>query len=521
RNHCLATAGTPKPCEHGTCSHGESVTPTCVCDTGYALEASACVRNACIPLANEAAACDAHATCAYLGGGQVQCACTFGYDGDGKTCTRNACVPLNGGPNPCGANQSCASVAGKASCSCQANYADCNATAADGCEVQLTTDASNCGSCGFACAPKLACHVGACDARATSLSLSYSGSWAVMPDNSIGGWGNNAGSAAPTLSAAWGHATQLSGNFTQTCAIRPSGNTVSCWGGNASGELGITDTAAVAVDLNIASVHSVSAGYTYSCAAAGAAGNVFCWGAGDAGVLGDAASHARTPVPYLANSPVATVSGAVTVAAGSKLACALTAAGAISCWGADDTGAAFLAESVRAGWSNDHPAIGNATELCVGYGHGCAVLSNHTVVCWAVVTKDTTVALAAGGLTASVLRDQASTISVANVTHVACGQYHTCVSTSAGEVYCWGNNTNGQLGSGDTNSSSTPVKTLNSSALAGNDGVRTVYSGSVANHTCEQTRSGKVYCWGWNYYGQIGAVAANPVLTPVEITGWP
>ncbi len=79
------------------------------------------------------------------------------YDGD-------VCLewPLNGTANEnCGQSSYCSA----GSCvSCQQSMANCNQNSSDGCEVNLTNDASNCGSCGHACGPGQSCANGSCTA---------------------------------------------------------------------------------------------------------------------------------------------------------------------------------------------------------------------------------------------------------------------------------------------------------------------------------------------------------------------
>ena len=41
---------------------------------------------------------------------------------------------------------------------------------------------------------------------------------------------------------------------------------------------------------------------------------------------------------------------------------------------------------------------------------------------------------------------------------VVTGQWHTCTVLTDGSVYCWGENDNGQLGTGDTSSTLIPAK---------------------------------------------------------------
>jgi hypothetical protein len=77
---------------------------------------------------------------------------------------------------------------------------------------------------------------------------------------------------------------------------------------------------------------------------------------------------------------------------------------------------------------------------------------------------------------------------------------YTCAIKS-GALYCWGYNGYGQLGDGTTTNSNTPVAVTNMGS-----GVTAVAAG--AYHTCA-IKSGALYCWGLNNYGQLGASSSQ------------
>jgi alpha-tubulin suppressor-like RCC1 family protein len=84
--------------------------------------------------------------------------------------------------------------------------------------------------------------------------------------------------------------------------------------------------------------------------------------------------------------------------------------------------------------------------------------------------------------------------------------YHTCAITQSDEVYCWGLGDNGQLGDGNLQSSSVPVRVLTSaddpdSALPG--GVAIEYVAVGVDNTCVAT-SEDIYCWGSDTAGKLG-----------------
>jgi alpha-tubulin suppressor-like RCC1 family protein len=89
--------------------------------------------------------------------------------------------------------------------------------------------------------------------------------------------------------------------------------------------------------------------------------------------------------------------------------------------------------------------------------------------------------------------------------------YHTCALTAAGEAYCWGLNTHGQLGR------STPERALSPVAVAG--GVRFVAISSGTSHTCAVTAAGAAYCWGLNHLGQLGDGTISSSMEPVAVAG--
>ncbi len=86
--------------------------------------------------------------------------CNAGYQNCNNAAADGCEVNTNGDPNNCGGcGHVCNTPNGTPGCgsglctvaSCNTGYANCNGNVADGCEVNTTTDNSNCGSCGNAC----------------------------------------------------------------------------------------------------------------------------------------------------------------------------------------------------------------------------------------------------------------------------------------------------------------------------------------------------------------------------------
>lgn len=96
------------------------------------------------------------------------------------------------------------------------------------------------------------------------------------------------------------------------------------------------------------------------------------------------------------------------------------------------------------------------------------------------------------------------------VVQVACGLHHTVVLTLAGEVYCFGSNQFGQLGTGDMQPVIGPVRVN----VPGN--VCQVAAGS--NHTVLLTFKGLVYTFGNYEKGQLGRLPQDPPTMNMKST---
>jgi len=96
-------------------------------------------------------------------------------------------------------------------------------------------------------------------------------------------------------------------------------------------------------------------------------------------------------------------------------------------------------------------------------------------------------------------------------TAVTVGADHTCAVTVSGAGYCWGDNFFGQLGDGTRTQRTAPV------LIAGGLRFAAVDAGSW--HTCGVTTVGAAYCWGYNAFGQLGEGSTVQQLTPVAVVG--
>lgn len=96
--------------------------------------------------------------------------------------------------------------------------------------------------------------------------------------------------------------------------------------------------------------------------------------------------------------------------------------------------------------------------------------------------------------------------------HVAAGGDHCLATKTDGTLWTWGGNTSGELGDGTTTNRSSPQTTI----LGGNDWLK-VSSGS--SHNAAIKNDGRLYVWGSNNKGQIGDASSIAKSSPATVAG--
>jgi alpha-tubulin suppressor-like RCC1 family protein len=105
----------------------------------------------------------------------------------------------------------------------------------------------------------------------------------------------------------------------------------------------------------------------------------------------------------------------------------------------------------------------------------------------------------------------ATTTAALSFTQLSGGGRHTCGVTTDHRVYCWGFNFYGQLGDGTNTQRLRPV------LVSGSLSFRSVSAGSL--HTCGVTTTNQAYCWGLGADGSLGNGATSDHSTPVAVAG--
>jgi alpha-tubulin suppressor-like RCC1 family protein len=194
------------------------------------------------------------------------------------------------------------------------------------------------------------------------------------------------------------------------------------------------------------------------------------------------------------------------VAAGTGFACALDDTGARWCWGSNAHHQVSPATDLQFSYANREDQDRNWQVLDAGGEHACGIADGH-LYCWGQNDR--------GQVSDQVSGDVSDPLEItfsgapSAWTAVAAGSQITCAIGDR-KLWCWGLNGRGQLGDGTMTDRGAP--TLVGGGIDDWIGVATAYQ-----HTCGISATRGVFCWGDNTYGQIGSGATNPQLTPNQV----
>jgi hypothetical protein len=206
---------------------------------------------------------------------------------------------------------------------------------------------------------------------------------------------------------------------------------------------------------------------------------------------------------------------AMSLAAGGLHSCAVADAGQLYCWGDNSSGQLGDGDGVRA--SRPYAvrvSAGTAsfTQVVAGGAYSCALTTEGMTYCWGTNSEGQL-----GDGTQALRSEPVAVEQRAAFVSLVAGRAHTCGLTDAGIAYCWGSNLSGQLGDGSTTRRPVPNEVTG--------GARFASLTAGADHTCGLTTDGRALCWGNNDAGQVGtdavgdACRASCVTTPALLEG--
>lgn len=330
----------------------------------------------------------------------------------------------------------------------------------------------------------------------------------VTTDECVGAAGAFPCSTTPVRVAGSRKFRSISVGYIHTCAVTKDFYAW-CWGDNETGQLGVgTRIQRSATPLPVGGglrFRQVDAGAFHTCGVTYPDNRLFCWGYNQSGQLGDGTLSPRwTPVKPLGGLIVRQV------ASGYSHSCALTTLNRAYCWGYNNDGE--LGDTTRARRTKPVKVVGGHAfrQIDAGNYHTCAVTTDARAFCWGSGSWGQ---IGDGKTHLSLWpRPVSGKLSAARVTT---GGYHTCAETLSKQAYCWGNNSFGQIGNGQMGAG---LAVLTPVAVVGGLAVAQMSAGIW--HTCAKTTAGVGYCWGYDFFAQLGdgrsAFGAwSPVPVPV------
>ena len=204
------------------------------------------------------------------------------------------------------------------------------------------------------------------------------------------------------------------------------------------------------------------------------------------------------------------------VAAGAAV-CGIKGNGTLWCWSYNNYGNLGTGGDA----SEAHPVqVGSSSgwlQVSSGGYHSCAVKTDHTLWCWGynghgqLGTGNHTGPQHCGTSPCSKTPVQVGTDK--KWAAVSAGGQYTCALRTDGTLWCWGDNSSGQLGVGSTTEHDSPVQVGTSNGWT--EVTASITSGD--GHTCALHAGGTLWCWGDNASGQLGVGSTTEHDSPVQV----
>jgi len=344
-------------------------------------------------------------------------------------------------------------------------------------------------------------------------------SCAILDDGSVQCWGRNdsgsvdpdkpRGRDQPCTTAACDVATpvvapvpmadEVMAGVDFTCAR--TNDTIRCWGDNRDNRLGAPNVPGYGPTTLTAPggatfTRLLVGGSEATCAHLDS-NKIACWG-NIAGVV-------RT-VPTVEPSPFLFDIGDVGI--GDKFVCAVRNDDTRVCWGANTSGQIGNGgtTSVTAPTEYASPPL---LHISARRDHACAVTEGLNIACWGANEYQQ------GGVddmtmvtSPTLVRDASTELEMCS--SVAVAERHSCAVCNK-TVLCWGEDTFGQLGRGEL-----PTSTAIAAPIDVDPALAFTEVSALETGGCALTATGRLFCWGDSWHGQIGTGgSAKNLPTPV------
>jgi alpha-tubulin suppressor-like RCC1 family protein len=289
---------------------------------------------------------------------------------------------------------------------------------------------------------------------------------------------------------------RLAGGEGHSLALRADGQLFS-WGANTSGQLGLAGlvSSAPAAVPGLTDIATFAAGWNHSLAIRGS-GEVLGWGSNNVGQVGDGSRTQRNqPVVVTLPAPARHVAG------GPSGSMALDSTAGHLAWGSIPLG-----DGQAAGFAGAPQRVRGVSfvRIAAGRSHVIALRSDGSVWAWG---ENTSGQLGTGDRAARLVPTPIA--APPRVVALAAGNEHSLLLTADGRVYAFGLGSAGRLGLGGFDTTLAPAAV----ALPG------IAVGIAAgrSHSLALLADGRVYAWGLNDSGQVGDGSNLDSTTPARV----
>jgi alpha-tubulin suppressor-like RCC1 family protein len=296
----------------------------------------------------------------------------------------------------------------------------------------------------------------------------------------------------------------ISAEVSECAEISHSACYTQCTDDSDCGEAMVCDKGAAQCAAEYGKLVSLSVGQFATCGL-DAENTTYCWGAG---YISAGSADGSLPAPL----PMPEGVRFQEIAVGGYFACGLDLSGAAYCWGID---AAALGDGGNTSNTSTPvpvtmPAGVRFVSLDASWGHVCALNSVGEMYCWGANSQGQ---LGVGDL------DDRNVPSPVNLPYgvsarsIAAGVGHTCLLDVMGRAWCWGSNGQGELGIGPGMASSVSPQLVVDSPW----GTPRATIDAGLYHTCAVTVDGMADCWGQGSNGELGNESFGTAFVPSSV----
>lgn len=202
------------------------------------------------------------------------------------------------------------------------------------------------------------------------------------------------------------------------------------------------------------------------------------------------------------------------ISGGYRISCTVASNGTPYCWGDNTKGAYGNNDTVSSliplqafGGGTDWASF-SVKQSNASYGHACGIRTNGDLFC---AGEGSDGQLGNGTATDSLVPVEEATIA-GNWLEVKVNYRHSCARTIGSKLFCWGNNSNGQLGDASTAQRNAPVEVIGAFS-------DWTYFAPGEEHTCGIRNNGQAWCWGDNGSQQLGDGTTTDRSSPTLVSG--